>query len=173
MQHEQLVNMIRNATLEVFSTMLGSELQPGEAFLDNSTPGPKEGVVALIGLAGEWAGSGILCCNAETARQISGLLLMQEFAAVDEEVLDAVGEVTNMIFGNVKTALEEETGPMGLSIPTVIYGRNFSTRSVGKSEWTVAPFRWDRHEVEVYLCLSPAQKASSAARPLHPLSLAM
>lgn len=171
MQHEQLVNMIRNATLEVFSTMLGSELQPGEAFLDNSTPGPKEGVVALIGLAGEWAGSGILCCKAETARQISGLLLMQEFAAVDEEVLDAVGEVTNMIFGNVKTALEEETGPMGLSIPTVIYGRNFSTRSVGRTAWSVVPFHLANSPLEVQLCLTLAKQTSHLQRTVQHFAL--
>jgi chemotaxis protein CheX len=171
MQHEQLVGMIRRATQEVFSMMLGSELQPGNAFLDNAAPGPKEGVVALIGLAGEWAGSGILCCKADTARKISGLLLMQEFAAVDEEVLDAVGEVANMVFGNVKTALEEETGPMGLSIPTVIYGRNFSTRSVGRTEWSVVPFHMDDGQFEIQLCLTLARQATHPHRPVQHLAL--
>jgi chemotaxis protein CheX len=158
MQHELLVEMIRKATQEVFSLMLGSELDPREAFLDNTPPGPQEGVVALIGLAGHWAGSGILCCKAETARKISGLLLMQEYAAVDEEVLDAVGEVANMVFGNVKTALEDHTGPMGLSIPTVIYGRNFTTRSVARSDWTVVPFRMADGAFEIQLCLTLARQ---------------
>jgi chemotaxis protein CheX len=171
MQHEQLAGMIRNATQEVFSMMLGSELQPGEAFLDHSAPGPKEGVVALIGLAGEWAGSGILCCKADAARRISGLLLMQEFAAVDEDVLDAVGEVANMVFGNVKTALEEETGPMGLSIPTVIYGRNISTRSVGRTDWTVVPFRMADGRFEVQLCLTLAKQSSHPHRPVQHFAL--
>ena len=42
-------------------------------------------------------------------------------------MLDAVAEVTNMIIGNVKTVLESRLGAMGLSTPTVIYGRNFQT----------------------------------------------
>jgi chemotaxis protein CheX len=171
MHHDQLVTMIRNATVEVFSMMLGSELQAGAAFIDTSAPGPQEGVVALIGLAGDWAGSGILCCKADTARRISGLLLMQEFPAVDEEVLDAVGEVTNMVFGNVKTSLEDETGPMGLSIPTVIYGRNFSTRSVGRNEWTVVPFKMDNGQFEIQLCLTLARQTSYPHRPIHGLAL--
>ena len=86
--------------------------------------------------------------TARSAQRISGALLMQEYSAVDEDVLDAIGEVTNMVLGNVKTALEEELGPMGLSIPTVIYGRNFTTRSVGKSQWTVVPFDCDGHRVD-------------------------
>jgi chemotaxis protein CheX len=62
-----------------------------------------------------------------------------------------------MILGNVKTGLEEELGPMGLSIPTVIYGRNFTTRSVGNSQWTVVPFECAGETVNVHVCLTPAR----------------
>jgi chemotaxis protein CheX len=44
---------------------------------------------------------------------------MTEASSVDEDVLDAVAEITNMIIGSVKTDLEGELGPLGLSIPTV------------------------------------------------------
>ena len=57
---------------------------------------------------------------------------MTESPAVNEEVLDAVGELTNMIIGNVKTVAEAIVGPLNLSVPTVIYGRNFTSRSLGK-----------------------------------------
>ena len=60
-------------------------------------------------------------------------LLITEYAAINEDVLDSVAEVTNMIIGNVKTALEDRLGAMGLSTPTVIYGRNFQTRSARQS----------------------------------------
>jgi chemotaxis protein CheX len=89
---------------------------------------------------------------------------MQPYEAIDEEVLDAIGEVTNMVLGNVKTALEEELGPMGLSIPTVIYGRNFSTRSVAKSKWTVVPFSCEGERVEVHFCLAPSKEAGGLTR---------
>ena len=52
-------------------------------------------------------------------------MLMTEASAVNEEVLDAMAELTNMVIGNVKTKLESQLGPLGLSIPTVVYGRNF------------------------------------------------
>ena len=121
-----------------------------------------EGVVALIGLAGEWAGTGAFRCSAEMARKVSGLFLMQEFPAVDQEVLDAVGEIANMVLGNVKTVFEETLGPMGLSIPTVIYGRNFTTRSVGHNEWTVVPFELDGEVFEIQISLAQRQHGRGA-----------
>lgn len=152
--------MVRTAAHDVFDTMLGIHLEESEPFVSESSPRPTEGVLALIGLAGKWAGAGTFCCSAESAQHISGALLMQEFTGVDEEVLDAIGEVANMVLGNVKTALEEELGPMGLSIPTVIFARNFTTRSVGRSRWTVVPFRCAGENVEFQVCLAPARETT-------------
>ncbi len=164
MTQDKIVELVRHATKDVFGTMLGIELEDCEAKLDVTVPGPTEGVVALVGLAGQWAGSGTFCCSAESAKRVAGQLLMQEFKAIDDEVLDAIGEVTNMVLGNVKTALEEELGPMGLSIPTVIYGRNFTTRSVAKSRWTVVPFVCLGEVVEVHLCLAPGKEEVASLR---------
>ena len=85
--------------------------------------------------------------------------MMCEYTSVNEEVLDAVAEVTNMIMGNVKTSLEEDLGAMGLSIPTVVYGRNFSSRTVGKQEWSVVPFKVGTEDLEVQVCLAPGREA--------------
>jgi chemotaxis protein CheX len=158
---EKLAQAIRESTKEVFSTMLGLEVEPMNSYIENSAPGPSEGVVSLIGLAGRWVGTGSVSCSPEFARKASSQLLMTEFGAVDAEVLDAVAEITNMIIGNVKTVIEEDLGPLGLSIPTVIYGRNFTTRSVGKNEWVVVPFLSDGERMEVQLCLAPAKNGQS------------
>ena len=80
---------------------------------------------------------------------------MAPYDAINEDVLDAVAEVTNMIIGNVKTELEARVGPMGLSTPTVIYGRNFQTRSSGNQEWTVVPFTLDGERLCVQVCIAP------------------
>lgn len=171
MKHEELAEIIQRCTRELFSTMLGTEITLGQVYYGEEPSAPSEGVLALVGLAGTWAGTGMVCSRAEAARAISGLLLMQEYATVDDEVLDAMGEVTNMIFGNVKTALEEKLGPMGLSIPTVIYGRNFNARTLGKKEWTVVTFSWPGQEFEVHLCLTMTPKESVHMKPVAGVAL--
>ena len=153
---EELVQAIRSATEEVFTTMLNVAVTPGEVFVEKEEVEPSSGVVSLIGLAGSWVGSGSLACSAGCAAKIASALLMAPYTAIDDDVLDAVAEVTNMIIGNVKTALEVHLGAMGLSTPTVIYGRNFQTRSSGNQKWTVVPFTLEEDRMCVQVCIAPS-----------------
>src|SRR5580698_11515061 len=138
---QKLVEYATSATSEVFSTMLGMELEGQASRLDPDFPTINDGVMALVGLAGSWTGAGVICCTAAFACKLCNQFIGTAAQAVDEEVLDAVGEVANMIIGNFKTSVEEHIGALGLSVPTVIYGRNFTSRSIGQNHWTVIPFR--------------------------------
>jgi chemotaxis protein CheX len=155
LSREDLAQAIRSATDEVFTTMLNLTVTPGEVFVEKEEAVPSSGVVSLIGLAGPWVGTGSLACSADCAVKIASALLMAPYSAIDEDVLDAVAEVTNMIIGNVKTLLEGRLGAMGLSTPTVIYGRNFQTRSSGNQEWTVVPFDLGEERMCVQVCIAP------------------
>ena len=155
----ELVEAIEAATQEVFSTMLSLSVVPGKVFLEKEEAAPASGVVSLIGLAGAWVGTGSLSCPASLACKIASHFLTAQYDAVSEDVLDSVAEVTNMIIGNVKTVLENRLGGMGLSTPTVIYGRNFQTRSTGNREWTVVPFECDGESMCVQVCIVPNAEA--------------
>jgi chemotaxis protein CheX len=96
-----------------------------------------------------------LYCTGQFACKIASFFLQEDFAAVTEDVLDSVAELTNMIIGNVKTHLENRVGAMGLSTPTVIYGRNFQTRSVRNQKWTVVPFSLEGDRMCVQMCIMP------------------
>ncbi|HYP06102.1 MAG TPA: chemotaxis protein CheX, partial [Bryobacteraceae bacterium] len=108
--HEELVSLVRHATENVFETMLGQRIVSRDAYLDNLFSPASSGVVSFIGLAGTWMGTGSIACSAPCACRIASQLMMADYAAVDDDVLDAVAEVTNMILGNVKTSLEERLG---------------------------------------------------------------
>lgn len=157
MDSAHIAKHITGATGDVFSMMLGLEARPDEPVVDRMGPGPSEGVVALVGLAGSWVGTGTVSCSPEEACWLAGKMLGSEYPSVNEDVLDAVGEIANMVIGNIKTNLEEELGPMGLSVPTVVYGRNFTTRCVGKQNWTVVKFNCGEGTVTVQVMLTPAQ----------------
>src|SRR5271165_1630080 len=171
-----LVAFISAATTDVFSTMLGQDVTADESYVEKMSNAPSSGIVSLVGLAGEWVGTGGISCTAHLACRISSIFLMAEYDSVNEDVLDAIAEFTNMIIGNVKTALEEQLGPMGLSIPTVIFGRNFQTRNSGSHEWVVVPFNLGEDRFHVQICLSPnrdaTQKVIRAGQPVpHLLSV--
>jgi chemotaxis protein CheX len=152
--HDRLVRIARQATTDVFGTMLGMEIVPLDAYCETEPPVAAAGILSLIGFAGTWVGN--------------DALLMAEHHTVDEEVLDAMAEMTNMILGNVKTELEEVVGPMLLSIPTVLYGRNFVKRSMGKREWVVIPFNCKEERIEIQICMAPNPNPDGLRQCLRP-----
>jgi len=164
MDQQKIIDTVSRAAKEVFSTMLGLEIEIGEPFAEKNFPPESQKVVALIGLAGQWIGTGVIGCSPEFACRIASIMLMAEYEVVNEDVLDAMAEMANMIFGNVKTELEEELGGLGLSIPTVIFGRNFATRSVGQQAWTVFPVKAGSDEMELKFCLMPNRDLQLHAR---------
>ncbi len=172
-EHDQIVSDIRAAAEEVFSTMLGAELRYAESYCDKGPSHPLDGVICLIGMAGEWTGTGTLSCSSELACRIASQMLMAEYAVVDAEVLDAVAEIANMILGNVKTSLEQSLGAMGMSIPTAIFGKNFLAKSFGDEAWTVVAFDCldQRLEVKLFLKRAPAATAPGSVRGCTPVYL--
>jgi chemotaxis protein CheX len=160
-----MVECIVNASAHVFSTMLGAEIRQGEVTVEKGAADSNDGVVSLIGLAGTWTGAGSISCSPVLACRVCSAMLMTESSAVTEDVLDAVAELTNMIIGSVKTDLEQHLGPLGLSIPTVVFGRNFKTRSAANSDWTVVRFYWDDECLQVRVCLARTERGSGS--PLH------
>jgi chemotaxis protein CheX len=148
--------MIRSATLEVISMMVGLDAEAGDATASPVNGTAQEGVFATVGLAGRCTGSGTISLSAELACKLSSQFLMAEYEQVNVDVLDAVGELANMIVGNVKTSLESEMGAIGLSIPTVVFGKNFMTRSLSQSEGISIPFRCLNETLVVGLYLTPS-----------------
>lgn len=153
--HETVIHTVLDVTADVFSTMLGMDVIPGEPQEVRNQPGPSNGIITVIGFAGTWIGTGSICCTAETACRIAGSMLMAEFAEINDEVLDAMAEITNMVFGNFKTQAEVFLGPLGLTIPTVIYGLNFQARTADKEKWTIVPYSMGDETFEIRVCLTP------------------
>jgi chemotaxis protein CheX len=62
-----------------------------------------------------------------------------------------------MIIGNVKTFFEERLGPLGLTVPTVIFGRNYQTRSAGVKNWVLVRLHSGEEAMDVNFCLMPSR----------------
>jgi chemotaxis protein CheX len=151
---EQISSMICSTTGTVFQTMLGMTPvagNPGAATHDC----PSGGVASLVGFTGQWNGSGIIRCSGGLACNITGKMLMSTFTHVDDEVLDAMGEIANMVVGNFKEEVSPLLGPIRLSTPTVIHGSDFHTRNLAH-KWFTVNFDCEGESMEVSVCLVPA-----------------
>src|SRR5271155_4870742 len=155
---QEIEQAVSKASREVFETMLSLPLEIDPSVMRNRIePESFHGVVALVGVAGTWTGTGHMSCSPLFAQKLAGALLMTEYDTVNEDVLDAVSEVANMIIGNVKTIFEEKLGPLALTVPTVIFGRNYQTRSAGVKDWVLVRLRSGDENMDVNFCLMPSR----------------
>jgi len=161
---EIIVEELCAATVNVFLTMLDLHVRPEAAYIQRSPLEAQDGVEGLVGLAGNYAGIGALCCNSDLACFLSSCFLQMQIAAVDEMVLDTMGELTNMIIGSFKNALEKQTGPLAMSIPTVVHGKAITTRAMKHNQWVVVPFWINGEQLIVKVCLSAEVEASLGAQ---------
>ena len=118
MKAEHIDPFVRS-TMAVFSTMCGCELTSGELSLKTSFR-PQYEISGVIGLSGKLAGTVVVSLQKDMALYIAEALLGTRPADIDDDVIDAVGEMTNMIAGKAKGELEAYD--MSLSLPTVISG---------------------------------------------------
>jgi len=161
---DEIVTAVRSSAQDVFSTMLNLPLEVGDAYEDPKEPGSFDGVISIVGIGGAWTGTGRIWCSSAFACKLAEAFLMTPYDRVDEDVLDAMAELGNMIIGNVKNVLEERLGPLGLSVPTVIFGRNYRARSAGVPSWTVVPFRSGNERMDVSFCLMPVRVLHASPR---------
>jgi len=109
----------------VFSTMLGLETEEG------ATPWfpSSDRLTAAVHLAGTWNGTVLLECDLRQACSFAGRFLsIVRPEAVDDVVRDVLGELANMIGGNLKCVL---THGVRLSMPSVVDGSNYGLRICG------------------------------------------
>jgi chemotaxis protein CheX len=79
---------------------------------------PADSLSAWVDVVGPWTGSVVLTTGAQTAAELTRVLLAETAPELleHEDVADAFGEIANVVGGNVKAALP---GPSGLSLPEV------------------------------------------------------
>lgn len=125
-----------NSTKQVFSTMLS---MPIDVVGTSDGSGPVGSrVVGSVSFAGDVLGNIYIDVSQDFAKKMAAAMLGMEPDEIedDEEINDVIGEVSNMIGGDMKSKLCDAGFPCQLSIPNITRGLNFQIDSVG----------WVRHE---------------------------
>lgn len=116
----EFINPFVSATLDVFRVMLACELTR-EPLIAKREHTPMHEVSGLIGLSGACRGMVVVSVGRETAIRAAEIMLSSRPDGLDADVMDAIGEITNMIAGAAKAQLEQYSLSIGL--PTVITGK--------------------------------------------------
>ncbi|MDR3554486.1 MAG: chemotaxis protein CheX [Syntrophobacteraceae bacterium] len=151
----KLINPFLAAAMHVLKTMAGVEVSPGKPFLKKDSQATGD-VSAIIGITGVASGSMALVFTESCILYIVSKLLGEAFTEVNDEVNDAVGELTNMICGDGRRRLAEEGLVLQAGIPTIVSGKNHHITHIAKGPRLAIPFQTEQGEFMVEVAFANA-----------------
>jgi chemotaxis protein CheX len=146
----EFINPFLTSSINVFRTMAGCELTRGKPYLTDGTH-PTHEISGVIGLSGKAIGTVVLSLGETVALKVTEGMLGEAPKGMDGDVVDAIGELTNMIAGAAKAQMEHLE--MSVSLPSVIIGRDHRVGFPGDIQPIAIPFEseWGPVCVEVGL----------------------
>jgi chemotaxis protein CheX len=154
---EQYVKPFVNATLNTFKAFVGFELIAGNPHFSGRSLGFDQDISAVIGLSGDIRGAVVVAMRKSFAIRVTDTLVGTAHTDLDDDVVDAIGEIVNIIAGNIKNEV-----PGGekivISLPTVIKGSEHSFAWPGKqSRILCISFK---HEEDAFYLLVDMEKVA-------------
>lgn len=155
----EFINPFICSLVNTFETMLSCDVTRGKPHLKDRTLGLYE-VNGVIGLSGRAIGTVVVSLSRSVALQAATQMLMTPCDEINRDVVDAVGEITNMVAGGAKAQLAEYN--MSISLPNVFIGSKTELYFPSDVHPISVPFetQWGPLRVDVGLSLAPSFLAS-------------
>ena len=138
-----------DADIEEITAMIWTSLfdlpltRVDEAEIDGSSL-----VTGMVSIDGAWNGAVMVRCSSELATTLTATMFQSDGVPEFDDVADALGELTNMVAGNVKSLLP---APCNLSLPAVAMGSDYALNVLGSTPLSTVAFTCDGHLVQVTL----------------------
>ena len=155
----ELINPFLSATSNVLSTMAQTVPTPGKPTIKkgNMTWGVVTGVIGMAG--DDMSGNMVISFDEKSILAIVSKMLMEEFKELNKDVLDAVGELTNMISGGAKKDLSEKGYSFNMATPMMIKGENVEIQQLTTAVVLQVPFTIPEGKFVVEANLAPRTPA--------------
>ena len=123
---EQYIQPFIEGSEEVFRDLCNTQITAGRPFFVSKDEFESIwDISGIIGLSGEANGAVAISLKEDTAFKLTTILTGKEYKAVDSEVTDVLGEIVNIITGNVKNVFEKKHR-IKISMPSIIKGKAHS-----------------------------------------------
>jgi chemotaxis protein CheX len=153
---EQLMRPFVDATVEVMEKMLNVTLQIGER-TPKMMPFHTHDISSVISFSGTMRGVMVLSFPEPLALKFASALLGTEVVIVGPELIDAIGELANIIAGNAKKGLEGHS--LEISIPSVVTGHKHVLSLRSDSTTVMAAFTFENQIFALEVCLETNKNA--------------
>jgi len=103
-------------------------------------------LTGVVHLDGAFQGAVMIECPVALGSKLTAAMIHGQGAPGSEDMVDALGELTNMFAGNLKALLAK---PSAISLPTVVFGPQYEIGVVGATVVVRVPFRCEEQPLVV------------------------
>ncbi len=146
-----LVNPFIEAALSVLDTTASIEINPGKPFLKREPKALGE-ITGLIRLSGEYNATIALSFTKDSILAIVSKMFGEELSDLNDEIKDAVGEISNMVSGQVTNNIAALGDSLKAVLSTVILKNNHTIPHIGNFPIVAFPFKTPSGEFTIEIC---------------------
>ena len=139
----KIINPFLEAAMNVLKTMAMIEAAPGKPFLKKNDTAMGD-VSGIIGITGAAQGSMSISFESPCICSVVTNLFGVSVSEINDEVKDAVGEMTNMICGDARRRLEGAGISLQAGTPTVVAGKDHSITHIHTGPCLAVPFKTEK-----------------------------
>ena len=154
---ETLAKEISSAVCNAMQKTFGVQAVPGPYEIGEgmvSLVGDVSGVIAMV--QDHLEATLTLCLTQETMRGLLPQVIGTSIAVTHEMAVDAVGEMTNMIFGQIKHDMGDRGYSLKLGIPCVVTGKGHFVSQFHRGKHMIVPFNVEGQLFQIYIALFSA-----------------
>lgn len=148
-----MINPFIEATMKVLETMASTKAQAEKPYLKKDKTATGD-VTGIIGITGEAMGTISVSFSAVCILNIVTKMFGEEMKELNDDIRDAVGELTNMISGQARQKLEAAGRLLKAAIPTVIMGKNHTISHITDGPIIAIPFNTDNGAFVIEICMA-------------------
>jgi flagellar motor switch protein FliN/FliY len=148
--------------VETFDTMVSMEIEVSDSEPPDTTGASR--MVAAVNFAGHVIGLINIQVTSELSRQMMANMLEIEPEEVedDAEIKDMLAEITNIVGGNLKSALNDAGHTCVISTPSLTYGADFSIKSLSMERFERFVFSYRQEFIIVEVGIKTQQVSAEA-----------
>jgi chemotaxis protein CheX len=148
----EMAKAVIKAAQDVLSTMAGVDPQPGKPYVKKGQVA-KGDVTGIIGITGDMTGSISISFEKACAIAVVKSMLGPEIGDILRDVKDAVGEITNMVSGQARAAIDKQGVNLQSGTPTVVMGDNHTIQHITSAPIMAIPFTTPDGSFTVEFCV--------------------
>ena len=133
------INPFLQAVINVLQTMAHIDVESATPYINKDRKATGD-VTGIIGVSGYSEGTMSITLEEPVILKIVNNMLYEEFTEINDDICDAVGELTNMISGQARAKLSEQGLSFDASTPIVVAGKGIVMKHVSNSPILAIPF---------------------------------